>query len=123
MRVSDKKRKKNALIKQADELAREICFHRDHYKCVRCGRGDIQWAHIRSRRHLSTRWDAWNCLTLCGGCHEFFWHQNPLEAVPWFEENWPERAEHLRVVARQKITVDVQDVVICLRAEVKELER
>jgi hypothetical protein len=28
------------------------------------------------------RWDKFNALSLCAGCH-FWWHQNPAEAVVW----------------------------------------
>jgi hypothetical protein len=55
-------------------------------KCEKCGSttGQLQCAHIYSRRHLHTRYDLNNALCLCAGCH--FWaHQNPVLFARWLE--------------------------------------
>ncbi len=109
IRSGEKTRSRNYLIKQLDALARERCFERDLYKCVRCGSGRfIQWAHVVTRGCKTLRWDLDNNLTLCGGCHAFWWHKEPIEAVHWFAHKFPERYEHLLVTRRMKQTVDLK---------------
>lgn len=111
IRSSSKTRKRRAMILECDKYSRELCFERDGHKCVRCGKDKgIQWAHVISRRHLSTRWDLDNCLTLCAGCHKFWWHDNPREAVEWFAAKFPERNEHIRAIHAMRIKVDIKSV-------------
>ena len=48
-------------------------------RCVRCGKDSyLQAHHIRSVRHLSTKFDPENGLAVCRGCH--FWIHNHLDA-------------------------------------------
>jgi hypothetical protein len=82
--------------KALDSLCRQVVLVRDK-KCAWCGKSSgLQWAHVRSRRHLSTRWDTRNSLMLDAGCH-LRWHHSPLVAVAWFNEKYPERAKALRL--------------------------
>jgi 5-methylcytosine-specific restriction endonuclease McrA len=65
-------------IKYLDKLWSQIV--RSRGKCERCGKTTgLQAAHIISRTHKNTRWDLENGLCLCGGCHIFFAHKEPLE--------------------------------------------
>lgn len=52
--------------------------------CQHCGRSDglLDCAHIRSRRHVGTRWDELNALCLCRGCHMKFTVE-PLDWAEW----------------------------------------
>ena len=52
---------------------------------VRCA-GRIEWAHIHSRKYLSTRWDLDNGLNLCSA-HHFYFHQNPTHFVEWLKKD------------------------------------
>lgn len=109
IRASKKARERNAIIKQLDGIARTRCFERDGYKCVRCNTDKgIQWAHVKTRGLLALRWDEWNHLTLCGGCHMFWWHKFPDESGPWFKETYPDRWEHLQVTARLHLKVELK---------------
>ncbi len=94
IRSSQKARGRRSLVIQLDKLARETCFARDGHKCVRCVSRKVQWCHIVGRRHLATRWEPDNNLSMCAGCH-MWWHEYPLLSGPWFKKNWPERAEHI----------------------------
>ena len=106
--ASKKARSRKYLVKELDFLARQRCFERDDWRCVRCKSGNnIQWAHIVSRRHLSLRWDLDNNLTLCAGCH-LWWHHAPIHAVKWFEGTWPGRYDHLLVASSIKVKVDLK---------------
>ena len=105
--------------KRLDALCREVVMLRDRC-CQWCGKRDgLQWAHISSRRYLSTRWSLNNSLMLCGGCH-LLWHHKPLEAAAWFNEKFPERALSLRVTGAGK--VDPHGTYLWLLQEKKRLE-
>lgn len=115
-----KTRQRKCMILECDGYARERCFERDGHKCVRCQKtAGIQWAHIITRGILSLRWDLDNNLTLCGGCHKFFWHKEPLLAVKWFEETWPARYEHVLAIRSMRIKVDVKAVLEGFRGGVR----
>lgn len=98
IRTSKKARKRNRAKKDLDSMARSAVFDRDGYMCVRCAKGPperpVQWAHVIGRRHLCTRWESDNALTLCAGCHRW-WHEYPSLSGPWFAKNWPERHERI----------------------------
>lgn len=72
-----KERKK--LIEKLDKKWSLAIKQRDKI-CILCKKDwNLQSAHIFSRSHLGTRWNITNGLCLCGGCHIFFAHKNPIE--------------------------------------------
>ena len=103
-----------------DKLCREVVFARDD-GCQWCGRLDrqMQWAHVRSRRYLSTRWDTRNSLKLCGGCH-LLWHHQPLEAIDWFNFKFPARAKALRLHNSGTHKVDKTLIKLALEQELNK---
>ena len=104
--------------KRLDALARQVVFARDGYQCVRCGKGDrLQWCHVRSRRYSTTRWHSSNALTLCAGDH-LWWHHNPTEAVAWWNEKYPERANFLKLAQTWRKS-DLTAVELGLQQELK----
>lgn len=73
---------RKGLIKKLDILfskkVREIGY------CQRCHKTEnLQCAHIFSRKSKSIRWDFGNALCLCAGCHLYWWHLEPAEAILW----------------------------------------
>ena len=56
--------------------------------CQKCGTtsGQLQCAHIISRRYTSTRTYEWNAVCLCAGCHRRL-TEHPHEHVAFFQ-NW-----------------------------------
>ena len=71
---------KKSLARKLDkEISRIV---RSRGICARCSKGaeekTMQCAHIFHRRHFSVRWDLKNCLCLCGGCHIFWAHLEPI---------------------------------------------
>lgn len=54
-------------------------------RCVRCGgtTGQLQCAHVFSRRYAATRTDELNAVCLDAACHRYL-TENPLEHVSFF---------------------------------------
>ena len=96
IRTSKKARKRNRAKNELDVAARLACFERDNTLCQRCHDPykTVQWCHVIGRRHLCTRWELDNSLTMCAGCH-MWWHEYPSLSGPWFAKTWPERHEHI----------------------------
>jgi len=93
--------------KELDRLWSEIIRKRG--KCERCGRTDrLQAAHIISRSHRNTRWDLMNGLCLCGGCHIFFAHKEPLEFAEFVKKKLGKK-EYDNLRARGQMVVKNQD--------------
>jgi hypothetical protein len=116
-RVSKKgKHEKKAL----DDLCRAIVFARDGSRCQWYGTtSNLQWAHIHSRRYLSSRWRLENSLVLSAKAH-LEWHHRPLEAVAWFREKFPERAMVLDRIAAFPQKVDLKLERLYLMAEAQK---
>jgi hypothetical protein len=56
--------------------------------------GNLEWAHIKSRRYLSLRWEPLNAFTLCSSAH--FWFTNhPDLFTKWIEREYPGRLEEV----------------------------
>lgn len=110
IRSSKKTQKRRRMITELDKAARERVFERDGGICIRCGdKSRIpQWAHVLSRRHLCTRWEADNAMSLCGGCH-LFWHHEPALAVDWFIKNFRERWERITAILQVNPKISVRN--------------
>jgi 5-methylcytosine-specific restriction endonuclease McrA len=108
IRSSKKARQRRSLVIKLDALARERCFERDNHMCVRCHNSrKVQWAHVISRRHLITRWELDNALSLCYTCHAF-WHSYPSLSGPWFAKGWPHRHERITALFNEGGKVDLE---------------
>ena len=70
---------KSAALKLCDILWSKVVRERDQHMCQACGRPGNQPHHIFSRRHMATRHDSCNGITLCYGCHNHKAHGNPEE--------------------------------------------
>jgi 5-methylcytosine-specific restriction endonuclease McrA len=107
IRSSKKARKRRSIVLKLDALARQRCFDRDQHMCVRCGKSKVEWAHVISRRHLITRWELDNALSLCFTCHAF-WHSYPSLSGPWFAKKWPDRHERITALYNKGGKVDLE---------------
>lgn len=86
-------------LKLVDNLFSKIVRERDG-RCLRCGKTEnLQCSHVLPRTYMVTRWNLDNAITLCVGCHLYWWHKNPLEAAAWYEEKFPGRYAELRALA------------------------
>lgn len=89
-----RKRTKTSINNSLDKLWSEII--RSKGFCERCGKTEnLQAAHIITRSNRMVRWDEFNGLCLCAGCHLFWAHKEPLEFSRFVEENYPGRVEYL----------------------------
>jgi 5-methylcytosine-specific restriction endonuclease McrA len=79
-------------------------------ECVVCHRQfELQVSHLLPKgRHQGLRYDLMNILAMCGGCHRFFWHDNPTASAKWFEENYPERKAYLDEAKKIIVKRDLQ---------------
>ena len=74
-----------------------IWLRETNKECAVCHKQfDLEVSHILPKgRYQGLRYDPMNFLALCGGCHRWFWHDNPLQAGKWFETTYPERKVYL----------------------------
>lgn len=68
-----------------DDAIRDIIRLRG--KCQRCGKEEVQTAHIFSRKNKSVRWDEDNVLAYCYRCHFHFAHKEPVLFTDWVREH------------------------------------
>ena len=74
-----KKISRTTLVKKLDAVFSIYIRRRyavnDIAKCVTCGKKDhwskLQCGHFMSRKHMSTRWNEYNCQVQCAGCNVF----------------------------------------------------
>jgi hypothetical protein len=82
-----------------DKLWKETIHTRDKF-CQVCGqtKSRLNAHHIIGRRNLNLRWELQNGILLCAGDHTLRTksaHQDPLWFSQWFQEEYPERYEHI----------------------------
>ena len=73
--------------------------------CEKCRRSfpKMQCSHVWSiGSYPNLRFDILNALCMCGGCHNYWWHLEPMESRDWFTKKFPKRDLYLRKV-RNKI--------------------
>jgi hypothetical protein len=127
---SAKGMERKALKKTLNDMARELVFRRDGFKCWRADElphfrhAQLQPAHIHSRRKESMCWDLANIMTLCGGCH-MWWHQNPEDAFVWLRGRLGDKAVDwlgLRYHAPSH-DLDLQAVFVYLKGQLERTSR
>jgi hypothetical protein len=94
-RKPSKKTVKNKLDKAWSQLVKLQAGN----KCEVCqGTQSLNSHHIVGRRNLRLRWETFNGVSLCSGCHVFStqsFHQNPVWADIWLREN---RGQDLKLI-------------------------
>lgn len=104
-----KKLTKSWYSKKMDIVFSELIRARDK-KCLRCGKTDnLQCSHLASRKHLAGRWNEHNAITLCVGCHLYFWHKEPVLASEWLKNTFPSLWEECQDVKNQTLKWTLQD--------------
>lgn len=66
--------------------------------CTKCGKRfeKMQCSHVWSiGTSPGLRFDIMNVKPLCGHCHNFWWHLEPMESKDWFVNIFPERWKYL----------------------------
>jgi hypothetical protein len=119
-----KSKAKQRLVSEADCLVRELVLARDGYRSVKSGKSDaiLQAAHILPKSHYPRlRFELLNVITLTLGEHLFWAHKDPTGFTSWLEATYPGRIEQLRIMAATAPKLDMKELLIALRLEVKNL--
>lgn len=120
-----KKRKGPTPMKKADALFSKLVRSRGRcegngFTTFPCS-GQLQCAHLISRRYKATRWLEGNAACLCKA-HHVYWTHNPLEWDEWCgiqlgAIEWDE----LKRIAREGGKTDYPEVLARLKARADEL--
>src|SRR3989304_2916765 len=82
----------------------------------------MQCSHVHSiGAYPNLRFDPMNTLSMCGHCHNFWWHLEPAQSWDWFKQTFPGRYEYL-LEAKNKRVVWTQDKLTEVREKVKNLD-
>jgi 5-methylcytosine-specific restriction endonuclease McrA len=98
--------KKKIPLSKLKTLRFEVLLKRDGNRCVRCGRTTgLSPAHIYpTGRYPRMAWMLENIIVLCWfGCHDGWWHKNPLEAAEWYKKTYPENYKKLKALSQQDL--------------------
>lgn len=122
MKTRKIKTPRQKLILACDKLYSLIIRKRDPI-CVYCGKNPTrQCAHIFSRRYLSTRWDFKNAMGMCGGCHIFQAHVNPIEFHDFAKRKIGEKEyDRLRAISLMTTKIDLSMCKIYLTKYLEEM--
>ena len=121
-----KRENRKTLIKNCDDLARQICHLRDKV-CQRTGRSvNLQWCHFYTRGNKRVRWYEDNYCLLNGGVHNFWAHIEIQEFYEWWKERLGrKRFEILKIKANYcapLYTSDLKIIQLALKERLKELQ-
>jgi hypothetical protein len=90
---------KKTLRNKLDKTWSELVKLQAGRKCEVCGKTEnLNSHHIVGRCNLRLRWEVFNGVCLCPGCHTFkrdSFHQNPVWAEDWLREN---RGQDLKLI-------------------------
>ena len=114
---------RTAQKKAADALWSKYIRLRDRDTCQRCRRPGNQPHHIFSRRHLGTRYDPENGVTLCFYCHHVIAHSD-YETIREFhvKRMGLEAYQNLRLRAYALTKPDFQMAILALKIFIHEEE-
>jgi len=106
---------RKSLTLKLDKIFSEIV--RSKGRCERCGKTErLQCSHIYSRKNKWLRWDTENGMALCCGCHFFWWHQEPAEAIRWAmtKRNF-DYLDKLKQINRPMKIQDMEEILVRLK--------
>lgn len=106
-------------IQELDRLVRERVLTRDKHSCQKCGKtSQLQAAHVFPKgRYPHLRFEEYNLITLCIGCHLYWAHKDPIGFHDWLEVVEPGKIQRLREMDATAPKVDVKLLLTVLRAE------
>lgn len=109
MRKASKKVPGKVSVKELDTIFSLVIRTRDG-KCLKCGKEtSLQCSHVITRSSRGFRWDETNAITLCVGCHIYWWHKEPLEAEEWLRTSLPLFYEHWQLNRQRVVKISVAD--------------
>jgi 5-methylcytosine-specific restriction endonuclease McrA len=107
------------IVDQVDKIIGNQIKERDGWECVRCfSKKQLTASHILPKgSYPRLRFEPLNLLTMCVGCHLFWWHKNPGAAREWLDARFPMRYDQLQVLAATARKVDAKELLIVLQHE------
>ena len=109
--------------KELNALLHKLVRLRDGEHCLRCPKtARLQLSHIYPKgKKRGMEFEPDNVKLLCVGCHLYWWHKNPMEAMEWLKTVIPTaRLDRLKLMSQttNKIDFNLQKIFI-----EKEIER
>lgn len=109
-------------------LLREVMLARDGHRCQKCRTTEnLQMSHIYPKgKYRKLEFEVDNVVTLCTGCHLFWWHKNPLDAADWIKGYMaPDRYSRLLLRSQviDKSPIDYNLLKLYLEQELKKYEQ
>jgi hypothetical protein len=114
-----KKPTRSTLVKKLDSVFSIYIRRRyavnDIAKCVTCGKEDnyqnLQCGHFMSRKHLSTRWNEYNCQVQCSACNVFRYGEQYKYSL-YLGNKLSEELHILSKQIRKFTDVELQDMIV-----------
>ena len=126
------KSERKRLTKRLDEIILKIVRLTTHGRCQKCNKAvsgsNSHPSHIVPKGNGASwrRFDLLNIQHLCGSCHLWWWHKNPLEASMWFAGHWSHIAEYLTKYRHGKLakisTVEMRELLVEYKQKYLELK-
>jgi hypothetical protein len=121
---------KKALIDKADRAFSTLVRKRDRM-CLYCKRvhdhNKLYCHHIFSRKHMGTRFDEKNSVTLCWTCHDGIAHTDPEIFRDWLIERIGQKEyDRLKVKAMGRVKFTASDLTMILfdlKKKLKEVSK
>lgn len=121
-----RKPSKKTLGKKLDTVWSQLVKLQAGNKCEVCGKTEsLNSHHIVGRRNLRLRWETYNGVCLCAGCHTFktdSFHQNPVWAEDWLKENRGQDLKLIRATMNEIQKWTIEDMQEKLEELQEELE-
>jgi hypothetical protein len=109
-----RKPSKKTLRNKLDKAWSQLVKLQAGNKCEVCQKEDsLNSHHIVGRRNLRLRWEPFNGVCLCPGCHTFYtnsFHQNPIWADIWLKENRGSDIELIQSTMNEIQKWDIEDM-------------
>lgn len=106
------KRKKLWTSAKADKEFSKFIRARDG-SCKRCRKTEnLQCSHFWNRQHSSTRYDPFNCVALCAGCHLYRWEVEKQGEYRDFMINWLTQSKYDELEKRARSIVKRSDAIL-----------
>jgi hypothetical protein len=108
------KQNKKSLEKKAEELLKAYIVKRDGLYCDHCGKYQekgLNLSHVIGRKNGFLKFNEYNVKLLCYYCHRYFWHNEPLKAMEWFKQKYPERYEFLIENQMRTDKIDINEII------------
>jgi len=113
--------------KALDKLFSNYIRARANWRCERCGnmpaKQGLHCHHFHRRRHMATRYEESNCVSLCFGCHQYLGENKKAEEAFFLDRLGQEEYDQLMLRANNVVHIDLSAVELYLRQKLRELQK